>query len=120
MSTKSGHEMSEFSVAIPDQDLVDLKDRLRRTRLPEDFGKPSSIILDTALAMLGLRAGDCVMVGDRLQTDIAMALDAGAVAAPVLVGDSTREDVAAVAVERRPTFVLERIDELPPPGSWRG
>ena len=89
-------------------------------RCEVNVGKPSPIMLDTALAVLGLRAGDCVMVGDRLQTDIAMALDAGTDAALVLTGDSTRDDVAALAVERRPTFVLERIDELLPPGSWQG
>ncbi len=37
-----------------------------------------------------------------------------------LTGDSTRDDVADLAVERRPTFVLERIDELLHPGSWQG
>lgn len=89
-------------------------------RCEVNVGKPSPIMLDTALAVLGLRAEDCVMVGDRLQTDIAMALDAGTDAALVLTGDSTRDDVAALAVERRPTFVLERIDELLPPGSWQG
>lgn len=87
-------------------------------RCEVNVGKPSRIMLDTALAVLGLRAEDCVMVGDRLHTDIAMALDAGTDSALVLTGESTRDDVAAAAVERRPTFVLERIDRLLPHESW--
>lgn len=87
-------------------------------RCEVNVGKPSRIMLDTALAVLGLRAEDCVMVGDRLHTDIAMALDAGTDSALVLTGESTRDDVAAAAVERRPTFVLERIDHLLPHESW--
>ena len=65
-------------------------------RCEVNVGKPSRIMLDTALAVLGLRAEDCVMVGDRLHTDIAMALDAGTDSALVLTGESTRDDVAAI------------------------
>jgi len=54
----------------------------------------------------------------ELHTDIPMALDAGTDSALVLTGESTRDDVAAAAVERRPTFVLERIDHLLPHESW--
>src|SRR5262245_64553573 len=35
-------------------------------------GKPSRIILDVALGRLGVTAADCVIVGDRLETDIVM------------------------------------------------
>jgi HAD superfamily hydrolase (TIGR01450 family) len=87
-------------------------------RCEVNVGKPSRIMLDTALAALGLDAQDCVMVGDRLHTDVAMARAAGTDAALVLTGDSTREDVAAAAPERRPTFVLERIDDLLPAHGW--
>ena len=38
MSTKNGNEVSEFRIAVPDDALDDLRDRLRRTRFPEDFG----------------------------------------------------------------------------------
>lgn len=87
-------------------------------RCQVNVGKPSRIMLDAALAVLGLSAQGCVMVGDRLHTDIAMAVDAGTDSALVLTGDSTRDDVWAAPAERRPTFVLDRIDDLLPPGSW--
>lgn len=83
------------------------------------LGKPSAVMLDTALGVLGLRRDECVMVGDRLLTDVAMAVDAGLDSALVLTGDSTAEQAAALPADRRPTWVLERIDELlpPPPGT---
>jgi ribonucleotide monophosphatase NagD (HAD superfamily) len=69
-------------------------------------------MLETSLEILGLQGTDCLMVGDRLYTDIAMAVDAGVDSALVLTGESTRETVAAAPVDRRPTFVVERIDDL--------
>lgn len=76
------------------------------------LGKPDAVMLHTAVEVMGLAAEDCVMVGDRLYTDIAMAVDAGIDSALVLTGESTREMVAGLPPERRPTFVLDRIDEL--------
>ncbi|TDL40293.1 HAD-IIA family hydrolase [Kocuria rosea] len=81
-------------------------------RCEVNVGKPAPVMLRTALDILGLPASGCVMVGDRLYTDIAMAVDAGIDSALVLTGESTREMVDALAPERRPTCVLERIDEL--------
>ncbi|MFI7481510.1 HAD-IIA family hydrolase [Kocuria sp. M1R5S2] len=86
-------------------------------RCEVNVGKPAPVMLRTALDILGLPASSCVMVGDRLYTDIAMAVDAGVDSALVLTGESTRETAEAVAPDRRPTYVLERIDELlVPPG----
>ena len=83
-----------------------------------NVGKPDRIMLDTAIEALGVSAADCVMVGDRLQTDIAMAVQAGVDSALVLTGESTRASVAAAPPERRPTFVLDRIDALLPADCW--
>ena len=77
-----------------------------------NLGKPSPVMLQTSLKILGLPASECLMVGDRLHTDIAMAVDAGVDSALVLTGESTRDDVAAAPPDRRPTFVVERIDHL--------
>lgn len=81
-------------------------------RCEANLGKPSPVMLETSLEILGLQGTDCLMVGDRLYTDIAMAVDAGVDSALVLTGESTRETVAAAPVDRRPTFVVERIDDL--------
>ncbi|MCE1174656.1 MAG: HAD-IIA family hydrolase, partial [Propionibacteriales bacterium] len=79
------------------------------------FGKPDPIMLATALATLpGVSAEDVLMVGDRLHTDIAMAVAAGMDAALVLTGDTSAAQAAAAEDAHRPTYVLDRIDQLLP------
>jgi HAD superfamily hydrolase (TIGR01450 family) len=78
-------------------------------------GKPGPLMLEAAMELLGLVAGDCLMVGDRLSTDIAMARAAGMPSALVLTGETTAELLAATPPEDRPTWVLDRIDRLLPP-----
>ncbi len=73
-------------------------------------GKPSPIMVDTIRALLGVAPERCVVVGDRLETDIAMGVAAGMDTALVLTGASTPADLERSPVQ--PTFVLERIDEL--------
>ena len=74
-------------------------------------GKPSHLIMEVALTRLGLPAERCLMVGDRLETDLRMGQQAGMKTAVVLSGASSREDVARM--ERSPDFTLENIGELP-------
>jgi HAD superfamily hydrolase (TIGR01450 family) len=81
-------------------------------RCEANLGKPAAVMLQTALDMLGLAGSECVMVGDRLQTDIAMAADAGIDSALVLTGESTAEMAGLLPPDRRPTYVLPRVDAL--------
>lgn len=78
----------------------------------QNVGKPDRFMLDAALVRLGLGAHDCVMVGDRLGTDIRMAIDAGMASALVLTGETTPDMLTALAPEDRPTYVLDRLDAL--------
>jgi len=73
-------------------------------------GKPSPIMVEMILSLLKLPPERCMMVGDRLETDIKMGLDAGMATALVLTGDATREKLAASGMH--PTLVLECIDGL--------
>jgi len=82
----------------------------------QNVGKPDPFMLDAALARLGLAAHQCVMVGDRLMTDIRMAIDAGMPSALVLTGETTREMLAAHPEPAHPTWVLDRVDEILPAG----
>jgi HAD superfamily hydrolase (TIGR01450 family) len=81
-------------------------------------GKPDPEMLRAALAGLELAPGDCVMVGDRLSTDIRMALDTGLAGALVLTGETRAEDLRGLAPPDTPDFVLDRIDRLLPPAAW--
>src|SRR5947208_13356183 len=76
-------------------------------------GKPSPIILETALARLGLPAADAVMVGDRIETDIVMGKRGGLTTVLVLSG-ITRADDPRIA-EVAPDAVVRSIGELMEP-----
>lgn len=82
-------------------------------------GKPFPTMLKAAVKGLDVDLGDCMMVGDRLATDIRMGVDAGMGTALVLTGESQRDDVEALAPEARPNYVLDRVDRLLPAEVWR-
>ena len=88
------------------------------SRCAVSLGKPSPIMLREAMAGLDARVEHSVMVGDRLQTDIQMALDTGRMSALVLTGEATADDVRALAEGQRPSFVLDRVDRLIPRWAW--
>ncbi len=73
-------------------------------------GKPSMMIVNMALERLCLEASDCLMVGDRLETDILMGNKAGMSTALVLTG-VTKQD-ALTHSSLLPDFVLNSISEV--------
>ena len=81
-------------------------------------GKPDPIMLETITEMVGLDPAECVMTGDRLYTEIRMALDAGMPSAVVLTGETDAEMLAGESEENMPDFVLDRIDKLIPQEMW--
>lgn len=82
-------------------------------RVEEIVGKPSPLMVEAALAALGgLRPADCLMAGDRLETDILMGRRAGIATALVLSGIATREMAEAAPGDERPDYVLETIAGL--------
>jgi arabinose operon protein AraL len=74
-------------------------------------GKPSRHILEAAVARLGVPMARCLMVGDRLGTDITMGQRAGIDTALVLTGVTTRAMLAESDVQ--PTYVLESVADVP-------
>jgi arabinose operon protein AraL len=75
-------------------------------------GKPSHHMSEAVLAMLDLPPADCLITGDRLETDVRMGLDAGMSAAIALTGATTAGMVATSLI--RPTYVIERLADLLP------
>jgi arabinose operon protein AraL len=73
-------------------------------------GKPSPIMVETIMSMLNLPPEDCIMVGDRLETDIRMGIESGMATCLVLTGDATREKLALSGLA--PTMVLDSIAGL--------
>ncbi len=84
------------------------------TKCEVNVGKPDPIMLKTIMDHIGLEAKDCVMTGDRLYTEIRMALDAGMPSAVVLTGETQAEDLDKESKENLPDYVLGRIDHLIP------
>jgi HAD superfamily hydrolase (TIGR01450 family) len=87
-------------------------------RCEANTGKPAPIMLDIVADLTGLETSECVMTGDRLYTDIRMALDAGMISAVVLTGETTAEAIADEPASDKPTYVLKRIDQLIPRRLW--
>jgi NagD protein len=78
-------------------------------------GKPSATMMTTACAIMGIAVDRALMVGDRIRTDIATGINAGAKTALVLTGDTALEDLAEFPDEAMPDYILERIDLLAEP-----
>ena len=89
-------------------------------RCEQNTGKPDPFMLEAALERLRLPVSDCIMVGDRLTTDIRMAIDAGMASALVLTGETTLEILQAHDPDDHPTWVLERVDKVLPEAIWSG
>ena len=79
-------------------------------RVEAIVGKPSPIILEVALASLGVPARDAAIVGDRIETDIVMGRRLGLGTVLVLSGVTRADDprIAAVA----PDHVVGSIGDL--------
>jgi len=75
-------------------------------------GKPSRHASDAVLRMLDLPPAECLIVGDRLETDVRMGLDAGMATAITLTGATSAAMVAASPIV--PTYVLRRLADLLP------
>jgi NagD protein len=73
-------------------------------------GKPSPITVQVALELMGLEAAECILIGDRLETDIRMALESGMKAGLVLTGVTDRQTLEASPI--RPDHVFDSIADL--------
>lgn len=83
------------------------------------FGKPGWPMMDAVTRRLGLAPERCLMVGDRLYTDVAAARTAGMHAALVLSGETSPEALAAAQGDQSPDYVLDRVDQLLPQAEWQ-
>lgn len=89
------------------------------TTCEANLGKPNPAMLHAATEGLDVELGDCVMVGDRLSTDIRMGLDTGMAAALVLTGETRVEDLDGLSADDCPPMVVNRIDHLLPAEVWQ-
>jgi NagD protein len=74
-------------------------------------GKPSPLVVEVVLERLERPAGECLIVGDNLESDIVMGHRAGMTTALVLTGVTRQADLAHAPVQ--PDYVLESIADVP-------
>lgn len=75
-------------------------------------GKPSRYTIEAVLSLIQLPAAECLMTGDRLETDVKMGLEAGMSTALTLTGATTSAMLAISEI--KPTYTIERLSDLLP------
>lgn len=73
-------------------------------------GKPSDIMIQVAVDLMGLDPVNCLLVGDRLETDMVMGRRAGMATALVLTGVTSLEALKRSSI--RPDFIWESVEEI--------
>lgn len=76
---------------------------------PAIIGKPEAIIMDKALARLGIEKAEAIMVGDNYLTDIMAGIQNDIDTLLVLTGFTSKEEVPTLPIA--PTHVLESLAE---------
>ena len=79
-------------------------------RTPLVLGKPHAPMMEAALALLNVPASDCIVVGDRMDTDMEFAFRNGAESCLLLTGVTSRKDAAQA--KEQPTYIFENLGEL--------
>lgn len=79
-------------------------------RNPVFLGKPDRAIVDYVAQHTGIPICDIACVGDRLYTDIAVGINAGATSICVLTGEATRDEI--VHSEFKPDYCFDSIAGL--------
>ena len=82
------------------------------TKVEAVVGKPSLYMAQAVLRLLDLPPDRCLMVGDRLETDVLMGLNAGMSAALTLTGATSFAEAQASPI--KPTFIIQQLGDLIP------
>jgi len=77
-----------------------------------NVGKPNKLMAELVFKLTNLNADQCIIVGDRLYTDIAMGHASGMDSALVFTGETTPEMLAATEDSFHPTYALQNVGEI--------
>ena len=95
---------------IPDCGSMSIMLKNATGKEPFFIGKPQPIMVDCVLKNTGCSAGEAVIVGDRLYTDIATGKNAGVDAICVLSGEATLKDIEDGDI--KPDFLFRDVKEI--------
>jgi len=76
-------------------------------------GKPSPLMIRAAMDIMGLRPEECILIGDRLETDIKMGKESGVATGIVLTGvtdEQTLREIKHTSIQ--PDFVFQSIADV--------
>ena len=79
---------------------------------PRVFGKPSASTVDMISELTGICPREMAFVGDRLETDIAVGRQNGAVSILTLTGVTGREEAQAAAEHCRPDYIVNNLSGI--------
>lgn len=95
---------------IPDCGAIAKMIELATGRMPQFLGKPARTMVDAVSALWNVPIEQIACVGDRLYTDIAVGVNAGATSICVLTGEATKKEIATS--EYKPDYCFDTIKEL--------
>jgi HAD superfamily hydrolase (TIGR01450 family) len=76
-------------------------------------GKPSPLMIQAAMDVMGLKPNDCILIGDRLETDIRMGKDSGIATGIVLTGVTDEKTLMEYKhTSDQPDFVFQSIADV--------
>jgi len=73
-------------------------------------GKPSPLMIQAALEVMGLKPEDCILIGDRLETDIKMGKESGIATGIVLTGVTDEKTLKETSIP--PDFIFQSIVDV--------
>lgn len=97
---------------IPDSGAIAAFVTASTGKTPTYFGKPYEETVEMISEATGFARNEMCIFGDRLYTDIALGKKYGVTSVLVLTGETQPEDVDAAAVEEKPDFVFDSLDNV--------
>ncbi len=94
---------------IPDSGAIAALITASTGRTPKYLGKPYKETAEAICALKEVKPGECISIGDRLYTDIAMAKNSGMTSILVLSGETKERDVSEA---NRPDFIVKSVKNL--------
>ena len=78
----------------------------------ETFGKPSPVGISLILKQTGISPSKAIMIGDRPETDILCAKNAGINSALVLTGVISENNISNISPQNMPDFIIKDLGKL--------
>jgi HAD superfamily hydrolase (TIGR01450 family) len=79
---------------------------------PVFTGKPQALFFEELGPKLHVKPGDCVLIGDNIESDLAGAKGQAMHCVMTLTGVCTREELGKLSAEQRPDFIVNDLTEL--------